>query len=364
MATASRILEESFRIGAGRYIQGSGVISMLGGECVRLGASRPVVIGGETALSITRERIEAALEGEGLSADFYTYKGHCGDDGVERLMKSFKAGRDVVIGVGGGVIMDTAKHLAVKMGVPVINIPTSSATCAAYTPLSVCYKVDGAKDRTEHHKVEVAAVLADMDVLSTQPARLFLSGAYDAMAKLYELRQRMLGVDISECDVGLASSYHLSIFMLDLLKSNLAGCISDVKEGKSTKRLYDSVYASIALCGVVSGLARGSNQTALAHKVYEVLRSNYSDTVRPYLHGELVALGLVLQIAYNGEGDPVAFARELRENSIPASLSDLGIADKECVEHIYNSLVASTAMQGTSTEEQKHLRDSLEYLIG
>lgn len=363
MATASRIPEESFRLGAGRYIQGDGVISMLGEECRRLGVRRPVVIGGETALSITRDRIRASLEKEGISAAFHTYKGLCTDEGIDGMAERFAADRDAVIGAGGGTIMDTAKYLAVKMGVPVINIPTSSATCAAYTPLSVCYKSDGGKDRTVHHKTEVNAVLADMDVLSTQPPRLFLSGAYDAMAKLYELRQRMLGVDPSECDVGLASSYHLSGFMLDLLKSNLSGCINDLREGKSTKRLYDSVYASIAICGVVSGLARGANQTALAHKVYEILRSDYTEAARPYLHGELVALGIVLQIAYNGEGDPTAFARELRDNMIPASLSDLGISGEECAEHVYNKLIASTAMQGTSPEEQKHLRGALEHLI-
>lgn len=363
MATASRIPEESFRLGAGRYIQGDGVISMLGEECRRLGVSRPVVIGGETALSITRERIIKALEKEGIVAEIYIYKKLCTDEGIDGLMSCFKADRDVVIGVGGGTIMDTAKYLAVKMGVPVINIPTSSATCAAYTPLSVCYKTDGGKDRTVHHKTEVNAVIADMDVLSTQPPRLFLSGAYDAMAKLYELRQRMLGVDVSECDVGLVSSYHLSSFMLDLLKNNLSDCIMDLKEGKSTKRLYDSVYASIAICGVVSGLARGANQTAIAHKVYEIMRSNYTEAARPYLHGELVALGLVLQIAYNGEGDPVSFARELRQNSIPASLSDLGITGEECADNVYNKLLSSTAMEGTSPDEQKRLRDSLKYLI-
>jgi len=363
MATASRIPEESFRLGAGRYIQGDGVISGLGEECIRLGVRNPIVIGGTTALSITRERIRASLEKEGLIAEFYTYKGLCTDEGVDGMTERFAPDRDAVIGVGGGTIMDTAKYLAIKMGVPVINIPTSSATCAAYTPLSVCYKPDGAKDRTVHHKVEVNTVIADMDVLSTQPPRLFLSGAYDAMAKLYELHQRMLGVDLSECDVGLASSYHLSTFMLELLKNNLSGCISDLKEEKSTKRLYDSVYASIAICGVVSGLARGANQTALAHKVYEILRSDHTEAARPYLHGELVALGIVLQIAYNGEGDPASFARELRENSIPASLSDLGITGAESAENLYKKLVSSTAMAGTTPEEQKRLRDSLSCLL-
>ncbi len=363
MATASRIPEESFRLGAGRYVQNAGAVSLVGEECSRLGKRRPFVLGGETALSIARESIEKSLSDSGITAEYYTYRGVCSDEGVDIMMSALGGERDVVIGVGGGTVMDAAKYLAVKMGVPVINIPTSSATCAAYTPLSVCYKKGGFKDRTVHHKTEVNVVLADMDILSRQPARLFLSGAYDAMAKLYELRQRMLGVELSECDVGLVSSYHLSGFMLDLLRDNLHGCIADLEAGVASKRLYDAIYASIAICGVVSGLARGSNQTAIAHKVYEVMRNDFPDQARPYLHGELVALGLVLQIAYNEEGDPVAFAKELRANSIPASVSDLNINAAGAEELIFDRLVKSTAMAGTSAEEQSRLRNAIKYII-
>lgn len=363
MPTASRIPEESFRLGAGRYIQAAGAISLVGEECLRLGKTNPIVLGGETALSISRELIEKSLSDSAITAEYYTYRGVCSDEGIERLMAAIDGARDVVIGVGGGTVMDAAKYLAVKMGVPVINIPTSSATCAAYTPLSVCYKSGGFKDRTVHHKTEVNVVLADMNILSKQPARLFLSGAYDAMAKLYELRQRMLGVDLSECDVGLLSSYHLSSFMLELLRDNLPGCIADLEAGVASKRLYDAIYASIAICGVVSGLARGANQTAIAHKIYEIMRNDFSDFARPYLHGELVALGLVLQIAYNAEGNPAEFARELRENSIPASISDLGINKADAEELIFDRLIKSTAMAGTSDEEQNRLRDAIKYIM-
>ena len=363
MPTASRIPEESFRLGAGRYIQGYGVIEGLGEECLRLSKNHPIVVGGRTALSIARERVENALSRVAITPEFYVYEGVCSDEGVEAIEACARGKFDLVIGVGGGTVMDAAKYLAVKMGVPVINIPTASATCAAYTPLSVCYKKGGFKDRTEHHKTEVGAVIADMDILAAQPPRLFLAGAYDAMAKLYELRQRMLGVDESECDIGLLSSYHLSGFMLDHLVKNLHGCLEDLRNGESTKRLYDSIFTAVAICGTVSGLARGANQTALAHKVYEIMRNDFADFARPYLHGELVALGLVLQVAYNGEGDPVEFARELRSNSIPASISDLGIADGGAEEIIFDRLVRSTAMAGTSADEQNKLREAIKYIL-
>ena len=47
------IKEESFRIGSGRYIQGPGYLQKTADEVLRLGTS-PLIVGGKTALAITR----------------------------------------------------------------------------------------------------------------------------------------------------------------------------------------------------------------------------------------------------------------------------------------------------------------------
>ena len=51
------IREKSFRIGCGRYVQEAGALAMTADEVLRLGKS-PVVVGGKTALSLTRDAIE------------------------------------------------------------------------------------------------------------------------------------------------------------------------------------------------------------------------------------------------------------------------------------------------------------------
>ena len=85
--------------------------------------------------------------------------------------------------------MDASKLCAVLGDKPVILIPTSSATCASYAPLSVTYNEIGQPLGTKHHNREVNCVLCDMEILSKQPARLFKSGVYDSLAKLMELNQ-------------------------------------------------------------------------------------------------------------------------------------------------------------------------------
>lgn len=48
------------------------------------------------------------------------------------------------MGIGGGVIMDLSKAAAASAGLGVVNIPTSIATCAAFTAMSVMYTPQGA----------------------------------------------------------------------------------------------------------------------------------------------------------------------------------------------------------------------------
>ena len=54
------IREESFRIGCGRYLQRAGLLKECGGEIASLGKA-PLIVGGKTALELTRETIEKSV---------------------------------------------------------------------------------------------------------------------------------------------------------------------------------------------------------------------------------------------------------------------------------------------------------------
>ena len=66
----------------------------------------------------------------------------------EALVKACEAKAEVIVGIGGGKAIDTAKCVAAKMEAPLIVIPTSASTDAPTSAMAIIYN-----DRHEHDDV-------------------------------------------------------------------------------------------------------------------------------------------------------------------------------------------------------------------
>ncbi|WP_298769608.1 iron-containing alcohol dehydrogenase, partial [uncultured Fibrobacter sp.] len=116
---------------------------------------RPLVLAGKTAWAVAGKAVDQSLSDGGVSYRLYIHRGSCNKEDAASMASLAKQEEcDLIVGVGGGVIMDFAKLAAVMADLPIVNIPTSSATCAAYTPLSVCYTPEGKTVGTVHHDRE------------------------------------------------------------------------------------------------------------------------------------------------------------------------------------------------------------------
>ncbi len=356
------IREESFRIGCGRYIQGKGYIARCREELDRVGHA-PMIIGDDTTLALTREKLEASLAG--VRYTFITHNGTCNDERAREIaVLAQENGYDTVIGVGGGVLMDFAKLCAHFASLPVINIPTSSATCAAYASLSVRYTPEGRTVGSMHYDHEVNAVIADTEILGTQPTRLLLSGVFDALAKFPEIKQRFREDDATY-PMGLDYAYVMAKRSFDLLMRTTARCVADMKRGDITEDVENLIFTTIAATGVISGIARGSNQCALAHKFYETTRSLFPEAAAPYLHGEIVGVGLLLQNHFNGEVENNEVLLTLmRENGMPRCVQDVGVVgSEEIFTEYYTRICNSSAINKNDAGECARFEQSLRYLF-
>jgi len=360
------IKEESFRIGCGRYIQGKGYIERCAAEVLRLG-NAPFIIGGRTALSLTTEKIEKSLAASGITKyEFVTHTSSCNDEDARKYADIAKEkGYDVIIGAGGGVIMDLAKLCGHFASLPVINIPTSSATCAAYTPLSVRYTPEGRTVGTAHFDHEINCVIADTELICTQPSRLLISGVFDALAKFVEIKHRYKEGQ-SEFDMGLDYAYTMSKHSFDVLCNTTEKCLADIEKGDISFDVENLIFTTIAATAVISGIARGSNQTALGHKFYERARYLFPQETKPYLHGEMVGVGLLMQNRFNNETKNNELLLSLmRKYEMPYSISGLGIEkSRDNHDSMYEQMLGCSAVTDKSEEGLRRLSESFEYLWG
>lgn len=355
------IKEESFRIGCGRYLQKPNLLEVCGSEIARYGKNA-FVVGDDTSLSLALDTIKESAKKAQIKCKSYTHNGSCNEDAAKEL--AIVAGVlkcDVIVGVGGGVIMDFAKLIGFHAGAPVINIPTSSATCACYTPLSVCYTKEGHTVGTKHFEYEVDSVLVDTALIARQPARLLLAGVFDALAKYIEIKQRY---NDSDYPLGLDWAHVLSQRSFSELVKKTEPALADMQKGEVTDAIEQVVFASLAATGVISGIARGSNQCALAHKFYETTRTLFFENSRPYLHGEIVGIGLLMQNFFNGEEKENEFLLSvMKKYNMPHSVYDIGIP-ADAAELYYEKLIKTSAIDETNQNELENLKKSLEYLWG
>ena len=357
------IREKSFRIGSGRYLQEPGILNTLGSEVLRLGKA-PLIVGGKTALELTRSTIEESVSAVCKHYRIETHTGTCNEEDAKAFSElALRENFDVIVGVGGGVIMDFAKMIAHFASLPIINAPTSSATCAAYTPLSVMYTKEGRTVASFHHEYEVNAVLADTAVISAQPTRLLLAGVFDAMAKYLEIKHRYNG-ESDDCPLGLDFAFALSERSFRVLCDKTDSCLLDIKKRELSDAVEQVVFTSIAATGVISGIARGSNQCALAHKFYEITRVLFSEASKPYLHGELVGVGLLMQNYYNNEIERnTELIKLMQKHSMPYRVSDLGIEKtEESFCEYFNRIKNSSAINEANSAECERLALALRYL--
>ena len=353
-------------LGGGRYIQSEKAAGLLGLELKRHGAKRAFILGGRTALSIASPRFEAGVRAEGIDFFVEEFQGHCTLKKCAELReKAERYGADMIVGVGGGKALDTAKLVADDMGLGVITVPTSAATCAAFAVLSVVYSDEGDVLYSLFHDREVQSVLVDTDIIARQcPPRMFASGVADALAKYPEIAFSMDFATDWEKTVLPSTALALSKHNWDLFLGRGKKALDDIAAKTVSVDAEDVLCAAVALTGTVSSLVSGGRQLAVAHSFYDSVCKNFKAQQKKFLHGEIVSAGIPLQMLVNGMDAAqiekvVAFLRSI---GTPVSLRDLDIEPSAANVDAIFTYIKTTMNLGEAWMIER-LRDGLEGLL-
>lgn len=351
----SEIVDIAYKFGCGRYRQEKNLIEKAGEEIKRFG-KKAFIVGGETALSLTEEKLLKSLSENGVEYSVHCYSGHCSHKSADKMCEELKnEGCDMVVGTGGGRIMDFSQLIACKAGVPVINIPTSSATCAAYTTLSVLYDDTGKTVGNFYQELELSAVLVDTQIMAEQPKRLLFSGYLDAIAKYIEMKNGKPEIDATALNMDVYTASVLAKHTYENLNKLLPQALAAVESGEVTEALEKFIYLVIPVTGIISGISKGFGQSALGHELYYCARTLFTREALSALHGEVVGIGLIAQSVYN-QCDETALWLEkiMKDNGASTRLAEIGIENTdENFKKIYELVIKSPFVEADKEHTER-----------
>jgi glycerol dehydrogenase-like iron-containing ADH family enzyme len=284
---------------------------------------RPLIIGGDRSLALPQ--LACLLDDSRLQTKTANYHPDCCETSFKNLTAALQAHQaNMVIGVGGGKCLDLAKLLAHQNQLPIVTIPTTAATCAAWTALSNIYSPAGAFLYDVSLAVCPNLLILDYGIVATAPPRTLIAGIGDSIAKWYEA-----SVSSGASDRTLIiSAVQQARVLRDLLFQKSAAALAEV--GSPVWR--DVVDANVLLAGVIGGLGGAQCRTVAAHAVHNGL--THLPDCHDMLHGEKVAFGILVQLRLEEmvAGNQLAASSRqqllefYRQIGLPCSLNDLGLA--------------------------------------
>jgi glycerol dehydrogenase-like iron-containing ADH family enzyme len=313
----------SLMVAPAQVVRGQQALADSIDRIVSLG-QRPLVVGGATSLNLIQ--LQVIFDHSQLEIERATYLPDCCESSLDRLITAVTAHRaDLIIGVGGGKCLDTAKLLADRAQLPIVTIPTSGATCAAWTALSNIYSETGAflHDVSLPHCPDL--LILDYGIVATAPPRTLIAGIGDAIAKWYEAS---VSSGNSDRTLLIAAVQQARVLRDILFQTSIAAL--STPGGADWQEVVD---ATVLLAGVIGGLGGAQCRTVAAHAVHNGL--THLPGSHQALHGEKVAYGILVQLRLQEilQGDRLAATARAQlldfytAISLPKTLADLGLSE-------------------------------------
>ncbi|HEY1731120.1 MAG TPA: glycerol dehydrogenase [Terriglobales bacterium] len=303
----------------GRYVQGAGALRSLREEVGRLG---------KKALAIVDCSVDKLIAPYLRSADGVTFVsnefcGECCDPEIERLSTlARKENCTVILGIGGGKALDTAKAVGYTLGKPVAIVPTLASTDAPCSALSVIYTPTGEFARYLVLPNNPAVVLVDTAIICKAPVRFLVSGMGDALSTWFEAEDcQIKQAGNMTGRLGSMSAFALAKLCYDTLLNYGPPAKLACEAGVVTPALEHVVEANTLL----SGLGFESGGLSGAHAIHNGL------TILPethhFWHGEKVAIGtLALLMLTDRPPSVIKEASDFCEEvGLPITLAQIGL---------------------------------------
>lgn len=307
-----------------RYVQGAHATELLGHEMKKLAlGGTAFIIAGRSARALLAGTWKETFHSAEMNHFVFDFGGECSYEEISiASLAAREAAAEVIVGAGGGKVLDTARAVADKLHLPVVNCPTVASSDAPCSALSVLYTTDGEFQEYKFYKRNPDLVLVDTAIIAKSPARLLVAGMGDALATWFEARTVIEAGKANQLGgkTTIAASALAELCYKTLITDGVAALVA-----LSAHTVTDELERLVEANTLLSGVGFESGGLAIAHSVHNGL--TVAPETHSFYHGEKVAFGLIVQLV--AEKRPASLLREVMTFSLqvglPVSLSDIGL---------------------------------------
>ncbi len=280
---------------------GKGALKNLGNYISADGMDKAVIYFGNGLIDMFGNDVMHSLKESGVSVLEYRELDSIKIEDIVELAFSMDSKTQVVVGLGGGKVIDAAKYAAFLRKLPFISVPTS-ASSDGFSSASASLTVNGR--RTSVPARMAYGIVADTDVIKSAPEKFLYSGIGDMVSKITALYDWSY-----EAESGASVINDFAVMIAKkAVNSFVRTPFQDIREDLFLRELLDS----LAMSGIANEIAGSSAPTSgsehlISHALDKILE-------QPQLHGIQVGIATYLMSRVQNH-------RYLRVNTI---LTDTG----------------------------------------
>ena len=297
---------------------GADVIDNTGSICKDLRFYGEVlVVTGPNTLKIGADKAIESLETEDFEVDLSKI-----NDATSKTVKKIEDklnNTSLIVGVGGGKVIDVAKMAATNAGIYFVSVPTAASHDGIASPLASIKNNKGSVSMTAQAPI---GVIADTNIIRNAPFRLLSAGCADIVSNYTAIKDWQLANRLQN------ESYSESAAALSLMTAKLIMKSSkSIKKGleESARLVVKSLFSSgMAISIAGSSRPASGSEHKFSHALDKIAK-------KPALHGEQCGVGTIMMMSLHG-GDWEVIKNALHDMNAPTNAYELGIDPDDIIE--------------------------------
>ena len=275
------------------------------------------LISGINVQKVLKKKIEKSLKSKKIKFIWHTSI----DNQIKYLnliQKNVKKDNsDLIVGIGGGRSVDTAKLISFNLDKPFVSLPTAASHDGMASPF-VSVKSD------KPHSIVASApmgVFVDIDIIKNAPTKLLASGCGDLIANIIAVKDWKLGHKKNKEYYGRYAA-DLAMMSAKIVMENSS---EFAKKGLDARVIVEGLISA----GVASCIAGSSRPCSGAEHLF----SHALDKIAPGigLHGEKCGIGSIMMAKLQKQ-DWKKIVKTLKDVGAPTTAKQIGLTPDVIIE--------------------------------